>query len=168
MPRLRPEPPAVTPPAQASFLLYVFLLGALVTGGTGLVCLYRDLSRGPASSLGLFFIRCISPTQAFARTVLSTASTSILIVTFLTKVQASKETVNNAGIGFFILMVFAKFCSVTILPDVKFYSSQETGQALTFQMFEIVESFVDLVCLLSTGLWTLVTCNTAAAQVTGS
>ena len=99
--------------------------------------------------------------------MLSTASTSILIVTFLTKVQASKETVNNAGIGFFILMVFAKFCSVTILPDVKFYSSQETGQALTFQMFEIVESFVDLVCLLSTGLWTLVTCNTAAAQVTG-
>ena len=95
---------------QASFLLYIFLIGSFLTSVTGVVCLYRHFTAIPETLDTL-----LGQTQDFARTILSTTSTSIILVKFLTKAQASREPVNNVGIGFFILMIFSKVCSVTIL-----------------------------------------------------
>jgi len=142
---------------QASFLLYVLLLGSLLTGFSGTLCSYRHISKDDVKAL--LMEKVIVKLQSLSRTILSTATTSIFIVKFLTKVRAKRETVNNAGIGFFILLIFTKFCSVTILPDVKFYSFNETGQKITFEMFELLESGVDIICLISTVIFVLITCN---------
>ena len=152
---------------QASFLLYVFLLGSLLSGLSGMLCLYRHITNlTKLEELSENKEMLISKLQSYTRTMLSTTSTSICIVKFFTKVQASRETVNNAGIGFFILMIFAKFCCVTILPpDVKFYSFTGTDQKMTFEIFELFESVLDLVCLMSTCLFLLITCNRALAVV---
>ena len=95
--------------------------------------------------------------QSLSRTILSTASTSIFIVKFLNKVRAKRETVNTAGIGFFITSIFSKFCSVTILPDVK-YSFNETGQKITFEMFELLECGVDIICLVRLKMFQFLSC----------
>lgn len=141
---------------QASFLLYIFLIGSFLTSVTGVVCLYRHFTAIPETLDTL-----LGQTQDFARTILSTTSTSIFLVKFLTKAQASRETVNNVGIGFFILMIFSKFCSVTILLDVKFYSFQSTEQSLSYEMLEVFEFMVDIICTISTLLFIMITCNQA-------
>ena len=150
---------------QASFLLYGFLCGSFLTGMTGLLCFYKhvtvyfDLKTGVVPSI------LVSNTQEFVRTFLSTTITSIFIVKFLSKAMASRETVNNSGIGFFILMTFAKFCCVFILPNVKFYSLKSSGQTISFQIFELLECFVDVICLASSLLFALITCNKAGSTV---
>ena len=146
---------------QASFLLYIFLTGSFLTAVSGVGCLSRHVWNIPDKMETL-----LGQTQDFARTILSTTSTAIFLVKFLSKAQASRETVNNVGIGFFILMIFAKFCSVTILPDVKLYSFQETQQDLTFEMFEILEFFIDTICCISTSVFVMITCNRADDQLT--
>ena len=152
---------------QASFLLYVFLLGSLLSGLSGTLCVYRHFtSLAKLEELSDSKQLLISKLQSYTRTMLSTTSTSIFIVKFFTKVQASRETVNNAGIGFFILMIFTKFCCVTILPpEVKFYSFTGTDQKITFEMFELFEAVMDLVCLMSTCMFLMITCNRAVVVV---
>ena len=150
---------------QASFLLYAFLLGSFLTGLSGLLCLYRHVAVYFELRISIVASILISKTQVFARTFLSTTATSIFIVKFFSKVQATRETVNNTGIGFFILILFAKFCCVSILPNVKFYSFQQTGQTVSYQIFEILEFFVDIICLTSTSIFVLITCNRAGASV---
>ena len=149
---------------QASFLLYVFLIGSFLSGMSGALCAYRHVTHEDVEDRlkNPVLDSLISKSQSLARTLLSTTSTSICIVKFFTRIQATRETVNNAGIGFFITMIFAKFCSVTILPDVKFYMFKETGQKVTFEMFELFECGVDIICLLSTILFILITCNKEA------
>ena len=152
---------------QASFLLYLFLIGSFLAGMSGSLCAYRHFTDSYDEELedkmrNTVLDSLISKSQSLARTLLSTTSTSICIVKFFTRIQATRETVNNAGIGFFITMIFAKFCSVTILPDVKFYMFKETGQKVTFEMFELFECGVDIICLLSTILFILITCNKEA------
>ena len=152
---------------QASFLLFGVLLGSFLAGMTGLKCFYKHLAIYFDWTVSVVpsTILTVSDTQEFARTFLSTCVTSIFIVKFLSKAMATRETVNNSGIGFFILMIFAKFCCVFILPNVKFYSFKTSGQTVSFQMFELLECFVDIICLASSLVFTLVTCNMAGASV---
>ena len=150
---------------QASFLLFGVLLGSFLAGMTGIKCFYKHLAIYFDWTLVRWTVLTVSDTQEFARTFLSTCVTSIFIVKFLSKAMATRETVNNSGIGFFILMIFAKFCCVFILPDVKFYSFKTSGQTVSFQMFELLECFVDTICLASSLVFTLMTCNMAGASV---
>ena len=150
---------------QASFLLYGLLLGSFLTGMTGLLCFYRHIADYFNLNISVVPSFLVSNTHEFARTFLSTTVTSIFIVKFLSKAMAPRETVNNTGIGFFILMIFAKFCCVFILPNVKFYSFKSTGQTVSFQIFELLECFVDVICLSSSLAFTVITCNMAGASV---
>ena len=150
---------------QASFLLYGVLLGSFLTGMTGLMCFYRHIADYFNLNISVVPSFLVSNTHEFARTFLSTTVTSIFIVKFLSRAMAPRETVNNTGIGFFILMIFAKFCLVFILPNVKFYSFKSTGQTVSFQIFELFECFVDVICLSSSLAFTVITCNMAGASV---
>ena len=150
---------------QASFLLYGLLVGSFLTGMTGLLCFYRHIAVYFEFNIRVVPSILVSNTQEFARTFLSTTVTSIFIVKFLSRAMATRETVNSTGIGFFILMIFAKFCCVFILPNVKFYSFKPSGQTVSFQIFEILECFVDIICLASSLVFALITCNMPGASV---
>ena len=150
---------------QASFLLYGLLVGSFLTGMTGLLCFYRHIAVYFELNTRVVPSILVSNTQEFARTFLSTTVTSIFIVKFLSRAMATRETVNSTGIGFFILMIFAKFCCVFILPNVKFYSFEPSGQSVSFQIFELLECFVDIICLASSLVFALITCNMSGASV---
>lgn len=130
---------------HASIFLIVFLLGSVFAGASGLLSIYRHVSNILELGKMLGLLSVLYQSQTITRSLLSTVSSAIFIVKFLTAVTASKETVNNAGIGFFILMLVTKFCCATIIPN----------NELVFECLEILECCLDLVCLLSSGLFEL-------------
>lgn len=130
---------------HASIFLIVFLLGSVFAGASGLLSIYRHVSNILELGKMLGLLSLLYQSQTITRSLLSTVSSAIFIVKFLTAVTASKETVNNAGIGFFILMLVTKFCCATIIPN----------NEMLCELLEILESCLDLVCLLSSGLFHL-------------
>ena len=131
---------------HASILLIVFLLGSVFAGATGLVSIYRHVSNILQLNKIQEMLSLLYQSQTITRTLLSTVSSAILIVKFLSVVKATKETVNNTGIGFFILMLVTKFCCATIV----------TNNEMLCELLELLECCLDLVCLLSSGLFQLV------------
>ena len=125
---------------HASILLIVLLLGSVLAGASGLINIYRHLGNILQLARVRTLLTLLNQTQTFTRTLLSTVTSAIFIVKFFTKINASKETVNNSGIGFFILMLVAKFCCGTYKP-------------MLCELLEILECCLDLVCLLSSGLF---------------
>ena len=114
---------------HASIFLIVFLLGSVFAGASGLLSIYRHVSNILELGKMLGLLSVLYQSQTITRSLLSTVSSAIFIVKFLTAVTASKETVNNAGIGFFILMLVTKFCCATIVPN----------NELVFECLEILE-----------------------------
>ena len=125
---------------HASILLIVFLLGSVLAGASGLINIYRHVSNILQLDRVAALLAFLSQSQTFTRTLLSTVTSAIFIVKFFTKINASKETVNNTGIGFFILMLVTKFCCATYKP-------------MLCEILEVLECCLDLVCLLSSGLF---------------
>ena len=125
---------------HASILLIVFLLGSVMAGASGLINIYRHLANILQLDRVTALLSFLTQSQTITRTLLSTVTTAIFIVKFFTKINASKETVNNAGIGFFILMLVTKFCCATYKPGL-------------CEILEVLESCLDLVCLTSSGLF---------------
>ena len=103
---------------HASILLIVFLLGSVMAGASGLINIYRHLANILQLDRVTALLSFLTQSQTITRTLLSTVTTAIFIVKFFTKINASKETVNNAGIGFFILMLVTKFCCATYKPGL--------------------------------------------------
>ena len=125
---------------QASILLIVFLLGSVLAGASGLINIYRHVSNILQLDRVTALVTFLTQSQTFTRTLLSTVTSAIFIVKFFTKINASKETVNNTGIGFFILMLVTKFCCAPYKP-------------MLCEILEILECCLDLICLLSSGLF---------------
>ena len=125
---------------HASILLIVLLLGSVLAGASGLVNIYRHLSNILQLARLRTLLTFLTQTQTFTRTLLSTVTSAIFIVKFFTKINASKETVNNTGIGFFILMLVTKFVCGTYKP-------------MLCEVLEILECCLDLVCFLSSCLF---------------
>ena len=125
---------------HASILLIIFLLGSVLAGASGLINIYRHVGNILQLARVTALVTFLNQTQTFTRTLLSTVTSAIFIVKFFTKINASKETVNNTGIGFFILMLVTKFCCATYKP-------------MLCEILEILECCLDLICFLSSGLF---------------
>ena len=77
---------------HASILLIVFLLGSVFAGATGLVSIYRHVSNILQLNKIQEMLSLLYQSQTITRTLLSTVSSAILIVKFLSVVKSTKET----------------------------------------------------------------------------
>jgi hypothetical protein len=134
--------------SNASFLLIIFLVTSFFAGITGILCLYRHVNNLLEGEEVPFLINLLFVSQVFTRTIMSTTSSAIFVVKFLSIAGSSKETALNTAIGLFILMIVAKFCCATIIPEVTTLGGHNFGKNITCEVLETVEAGIDIVCLL--------------------
>ena len=134
--------------SNASLFLIVFLITSFLVGSTGLLCLYRHVNNLLEGEEVSFLIKLLFVSQVFTRTIMSTTSSAIFAVKFLSIAGVAKETAPNSAIGLLILMMVGKFCCITILPEVNTINGFTFQQNITCEVLEAVETGIDMLCVL--------------------